>query len=190
MMVFVVRHGQSESNERGLWTGQMDVPLTEQGRLDAKRAGGLIAPVTFDHVFSSDLSRAVETAQIAVPGCTPERLCVLREVDVGDLMGQPIDCLTDAQREDITAHGYRAFNGEPAEDFRARVEAFRHELEQMDYKNVAVFTHGGWLKEFMLQVLGVRIPTAKLRFGNCAVGVFEYQREKDDWRFHSIFNPL
>ena len=50
MKVWVVRHGESETNRDGLWTGWLDVELTEKGREDAAKAGKILAGTSFDKI--------------------------------------------------------------------------------------------------------------------------------------------
>ena len=45
MKIYVIRHGESVNNLKGLWTGWSDVELTEKGVLDAKKAGEFIKDV-------------------------------------------------------------------------------------------------------------------------------------------------
>ncbi|MCB1298542.1 MAG: 2,3-bisphosphoglycerate-dependent phosphoglycerate mutase, partial [Microthrixaceae bacterium] len=62
--LILLRHGQSLWNEQNLFTGWVDVRLTEKGRAEAARAGELIAEsgLTPDVVYTSVLSRAIQTA--------------------------------------------------------------------------------------------------------------------------------
>lgn len=62
----LVRHGQSEWNREGRFTGWMDVPLTEQGRQEARAAGILLRENGFDFRFAytSKLTRAIETLHL------------------------------------------------------------------------------------------------------------------------------
>ncbi|MGO1838384.1 MAG: phosphoglyceromutase [Candidatus Microbacterium stercoravium] len=66
--LILLRHGQSDWNERNLFTGWVDVRLTEKGRGEAKRGGELLAEqgVLPDVLHSSVLSRAIQTADIAL----------------------------------------------------------------------------------------------------------------------------
>jgi len=66
--LILLRHGQSEWNEKNLFTGWVDVRLTEQGRGEAKRGGELLAEegVLPDVLYTSLLSRAIQTANIAL----------------------------------------------------------------------------------------------------------------------------
>ncbi len=61
--VYMVRHGQTYLNEFGKMQGWSDAPLTDQGWQDAKRAGEALSEIDFDFAFTSDLKRAIDTAQ-------------------------------------------------------------------------------------------------------------------------------
>jgi len=60
--ILLVRHGQSEWNEAGLWQGQADPPLTDLGRRQAATAARAVG--TVDLICASTLSRARDTAQL------------------------------------------------------------------------------------------------------------------------------
>ncbi|HEX5857996.1 MAG TPA: phosphoglyceromutase [Microbacterium sp.] len=66
--LILLRHGQSEWNELNLFTGWVDVRLTEQGKAEAKRGGELLdeAGLHPDILYTSVLSRAIQTANIAL----------------------------------------------------------------------------------------------------------------------------
>ncbi len=66
--LILLRHGNSDWNQKNLFTGWVDVPLSEQGVAEAKRAGELLAVsgILPDVVYTSLLSRAIETANLAL----------------------------------------------------------------------------------------------------------------------------
>lgn len=66
--LILLRHGQSEWNEKNLFTGWVDVRLTEKGRSEAQRAGSLLRERDLlpDVLFTSVLSRAIQTANLAL----------------------------------------------------------------------------------------------------------------------------
>ncbi|GAA3012650.1 phosphoglyceromutase [Microbacterium aurantiacum] len=66
--LILLRHGQSEWNELNLFTGWVDVRLTEQGKAEAARGGSLLAEAGLlpDILHTSLLSRAIQTANIAL----------------------------------------------------------------------------------------------------------------------------
>ena len=74
--LILLRHGQSEWNEKNLFTGWVDVRLTEKGKSEAARAGELIAEADLapDVLHTSVLSRAIQTANLALD--TADRLWV------------------------------------------------------------------------------------------------------------------
>lgn len=57
----LVRHGLSEWNKQGLWTGWTDIPLAPEGVKEAKRAGETLRDIHFDYAYTSDLTRAKQT---------------------------------------------------------------------------------------------------------------------------------
>jgi 2,3-bisphosphoglycerate-dependent phosphoglycerate mutase len=57
------RHGETEYNRKGLWTGLTEVDLTERGREEADIAGRILAPIAIDVAFISELSRTAQTAE-------------------------------------------------------------------------------------------------------------------------------
>lgn len=185
MKVYVIRHGQSESNLKGYWTGWLDVNLTEGGREDAKKAGKFLKDITFDRVFSSDLVRAIDTARIAT-GCEPETTALVREINVGNIAGKPLDIVTDEQRIIFRKDGYAEIEGESRAEFAERVEMFKSYIEELDCDNVAVFSHAGWLMTMLDSVVGIKFPRKNILCGNCAIGVFEYNGS--DWKLYSWIN--
>lgn len=186
MKVYVVRHGESETNLSKCWTGWLDVHLTEKGIADGQKAGKVLEGVVFDKVFSSDLIRAQETARAALPGCSYETTPLLREINVGSIAGKPWSIVTDEQRERNAQYGYTDFDGESKDEFFSRIRRFMTQLEELDCENVAVFSHAGWLCSLLETVLGVDIPRKRIYCGNCAVSVYECVDRS--WRLHSWIN--
>lgn len=178
MKVYFVRHGESEANFTKCFTGQSNPALTEAGRAQAVAIRPIFEGVTFDKVYSSDLDRAYETQQLALPDYEAEKLKLLREINVGNLEGKSIT-------EFIIAHGgvsptaqtgdYTPYGGEnrPMQD--ARIREFLTMLEKQSYENVAVFAHRGVLMSAIRLVLGLdNLPNAAVNCDNCAVNVLEY----------------
>src|SRR4028118_997184 len=62
--LLLVRHGQSTAKAMGVWQGQMEFPLSEEGRRQAALAGRALARTDYDAIYSSPLARAHETAEI------------------------------------------------------------------------------------------------------------------------------
>jgi 2,3-bisphosphoglycerate-dependent phosphoglycerate mutase len=87
----LIRHGQSLWNLENRFTGWVDVPLTDQGRCEARAAARLIRDITFDVAYTSVLSRAQETLEIILEVIDQHppviRDQALNERHYGDLQG-------------------------------------------------------------------------------------------------------
>src|SRR5512142_3325277 len=89
--LLLVRHGESEFNHAGRFAGFSDVDLTDTGRWQVERLRERIAEEKIDAVYSSDLKRAVRTAEIAMEGRgIPITTCAeVREINYGEVDGLP-----------------------------------------------------------------------------------------------------
>lgn len=179
MKLFVVRHGQSQANLGKCYTGQFNTPLTELGVEQAKAVQPILAPFKFDKVYSSDLSRAADTCANALPGVEVELTPLLREYDVGSLMGKTWEEVGNIQPDDPAKRpDYTAFGGENVEIVSNRVREFLHILEESDFEYVAAFSHFGFMKCMLRVVLGTAFDHRVVKAENCAVYVFEYDGER------------
>lgn len=87
--VIMVRHGESATNVRKVFTGQLDAPLTEAGRQQANLVAQYLDKFRVDKIYVSSLERAVETAQ-AIAGrqnCPMEKCDALKEINSGAWQG-------------------------------------------------------------------------------------------------------
>lgn len=186
MKIFMIRHGESETNKDGLWTGWLDASLTEKGKTEAEQLGRFLSKISFDKIYVSDLSRAKATAEIALPACEYEVVVGLREINVGSIAGKPLKSVKERDKEQLSKDGYRIFGGESREEFGNRVGAFMRLLEGQNRESVAVFTHAGVLRKALDIVLDTEVPRKNVLCQNCAVAVFEYDNSK--WSLHSWIN--
>lgn len=178
MKLYMVRHGQSETNLARRFTGWAQAKLTEQGIADAKRAGEYLKGLSFDRIYSSDLIRAVATAQYAIPGCEPIRLPCLREIGLGELEWQDIaECVVrygEAFAVNRRSHNFVPYGGENQGMMEDRVRQFFEMLENDPCEQAIAFAHAGTLQTALDIVLGMRLDRSHLRCSNGSVAVFEY----------------
>jgi 2,3-bisphosphoglycerate-dependent phosphoglycerate mutase len=87
--LWLVRHGQTDWNAQGRYQGQADMPLNAAGILQAEAAAGRLAGQAFAAIYSSDLIRALRTAEIiaARVGLPIQTDTRLREIHQGEWQG-------------------------------------------------------------------------------------------------------
>jgi broad specificity phosphatase PhoE len=158
----LIRHGQSTWNREHRIQGQLDPPLSDEGRRQAERVGQRIAGRHLAGFYSSDLKRAFETAQAieAATGLQAEPMAGLREIFLGEWEGLRTDDLaqrfpeawaswTDEPDWDLVP------GGEGAALFETRVAAALDEiLSRHAQGDVVVVTHGGVIQIALHRVIG------------------------------------
>jgi broad specificity phosphatase PhoE len=145
-----VRHGETDWNASGRLQGHTDRPLNDYGRRQARELADRLADDGVAAIYSSDLVRAKETAEIVggrlgLPVVTDPDL---RERNWGNWEG-----LTPPERDVVE------FVGESPEDHRARMlRAVERIVERHPDQTVAVVTHGGSLRRVQAAVVGMAAP--------------------------------
>ena len=71
--LILIRHGESVWNTRSIFTGWIDIPLTQSGIIEAAKAGNVIAGIDIDVVYTSALVRAMQTSLIVLLGAQQKR---------------------------------------------------------------------------------------------------------------------
>ncbi len=179
--LLLIRHGQSTANEGGVWQGQMEFPLSDCGRWQARCAGRALVHEAFEGLYSSPLGRALETAEIiaretAFPGAV---------VPVEGLMerrGGLLEGTTQAEREALNPGLEEKLRGLPEEERWKLVgaetdEAVLHRFERaitdicarhnIGARIVAV-THGGAMRAFLRDRFGPDILPGAQRAPNAS----------------------
>ena len=176
--LILLRHGQSQWNLENRFTGWKNVPLTEKGEAEAKKAGELIKKhnISIDRVFSSVLERANRTAEIAIKQAELDNLLEnnkiimtcsekLNERDYGDLVGLNKQETADKFGKDQVHIWRRSYdtpppNGESLKDVVERVSPyFKENIKPIIDKgeNILIAAHGNSLRAMMIE-LGMYKP--------------------------------
>ncbi|HKB28544.1 MAG TPA: histidine phosphatase family protein [Candidatus Limnocylindrales bacterium] len=173
---WLIRHGETEWARDGRHTGRTDVPLTELGRSQAVAAGRKIAGQGFAEVFSSPLSRALDTARIAGFGDRVELVDDLREWDYGDDEGRTtLEIRADRPGWSIWAEGPR--NGETVDEVGLRADRVIARVRDAT-GDVLCFAHGHILR--ILAARWLELPPVDGRLfalSTATVSVLGWERE-------------
>jgi broad specificity phosphatase PhoE len=140
----VVRHGATEWSRSNRHTGRTDLPLLDDGRIEAEDIGRRLAGHVFSMVLTSPLRRARETGEIAGFGSHAEVCEDLREWDYGEYEG----CTTDeirSQRPGWSLWSDGAPAGESADDVGRRADRIVSRVKQTT-GDVLAFAHGHFLR--------------------------------------------
>lgn len=185
--LILVRHGESIGNIMGRYQGQMDVPLSAGGRVQAERAAHRLVSERIDAIYASDLSRARDTAEIIgrrlempvmeVPG--------LREIRLGVWQGLSYEAVrhrhfretdpTPCYPTDVPPPG-----GESLRDVQMRVTAAVEEIiMRHQWGTLVIVTHGACLKAFFCRLLGADVSDyGRFRFDPGSISEVIWEPEK------------
>lgn len=150
MKIWITRHGQTDYNKNKKMQGHSNIPLNETGIEQAKKARELISDVKFDAVYSSPLTRAVQTASIIGNVGMDE---VIRDERIIET------CFGRYEGRNYNKMGAfmwlywmlpEIFPAPPTvetvKSMVSRSSAFLKELESKEYENVLVTCHGGIIR--------------------------------------------
>jgi broad specificity phosphatase PhoE len=142
-----MRHAQVAYFEDGRPLQPENVPLTEEGREQARAAAEILAGIHFDRVVTSGLPRTLETARIVAPDAEPESWPDLREIESGRLGDIPEDELERAFVEawrDVVPENVRFLGGETIGSLLNRVlPAVDRLVADPEWDVVLAVLHGG-----------------------------------------------
>ncbi|MGP6239114.1 histidine phosphatase family protein [Cuniculiplasma sp. SKW4] len=149
MDIIFLRHGKTVWNATGRWQGHTDVPLSEEGRYQAKKAAELLKKERIDTIFSSDLKRAYETAKIVGEIIGKDEILVdkrLRERNLGDMEGKTTNEIgimvgNEVNIVDIVGSNLPINNLESVEDQFRRAEEFLNSIKGK-FQSVLIVSHG------------------------------------------------
>lgn len=156
--IYLARHGETEWSKSGRHTGRTDLPMTADGVTAARQLAGRLSGTTFDHVLSSPMIRARQTAELA--GFNPIIEPDLAEWDYGQYEGLTTAEIRQTQPDWVLFRD-GCPGGESPEQIAARVDRLAAKLKALS-GNVLCFAHG-----HVLRVLAARWVNQPVTFAAC-----------------------
>ncbi|MHA6618473.1 histidine phosphatase family protein [Pseudonocardia sp. DLS-67] len=193
--VVLLRHGQTDYNVNGRMQGHLDSLLTETGVEQASAVAPEIARLAPDRLISSDLRRAVDTADLVAAACgRPVKLDArLRETHLGEWQGRTV-----AEIEDAWPGAIAAWRSDPAwapPGGESRIEVVRRSLpvvEELDDEygssepeiTVVLVAHGGLIAGLVCGLLALPATAwpAIGGMGNCRWAALARRSDHPRWR--------
>ena len=172
----LVRHGETEWSRSGKHTGSTDVPLTEDGRRQAQVVGAALRDRRFAAVWTSPLSRALETCRLAGFGDVAVPKDDIVEWDYGEYEGRTTVEIR-RERPGWTLWGDGVPGGETVDGVGARVDRALAEVASVG-GDVVVFAHGHVLRVLAARWLGLGPVEGRLfALDPATLSVLGYERE-------------
>ncbi len=157
--LILIRHGETDYTLQGKYCGHGETPLNKKGIRQAKRLRQRLKRVKIDRIYSSDLTRALQTAEIIFKDRSILKRRGLREIDFGKFCG-----LTFEESSKLYPNVYKTWikdpinakipQGESVKNFTKRViRCFKSISNQNRAKNVVIVSHGGPIRIILLNLL-------------------------------------
>jgi broad specificity phosphatase PhoE len=181
--LLLIRHGQSTANASGVWQGQLDFPLSEEGRRQAAGAGHALKGAKISGVYSSPLSRAFETAEIMAREATFSGE-IIPITGLSERHGGVLEGHTWAEQEARNPEFTKEFLALPEEERWAFADAetdeeilerFEGALSKIRSRHpvpdgaIVVVTHGGVMRAFLRKHFGPSVLSGHERASNASI---------------------
>ena len=176
--LLLVRHGETDWNRDRRFQGHADPPLNDAGREQARALADELAGERIDFVYTSDLVRARETAEIVAARLGAEVVVrsELREIDVGEWEGLTWPEIEERHPEGARSwheHGQGWTSGETYDQLAERIiAALRQIAEDHPTQSVLVVGHGGTVRATRAFIEGLSVADSRRQspgIGNCEV---------------------
>ncbi|PIQ95410.1 MAG: alpha-ribazole phosphatase [Nitrospinae bacterium CG11_big_fil_rev_8_21_14_0_20_56_8] len=184
LRIYLIRHGETENSARVCFNGHHDVPLSPQGKDQIRQVAQSLKTVTLDAVYSSDLIRARESAEIISgfqDNLQPVPCKQLREISFGAWEGLSVEEVQrrypgqfDKKFRDIAT--FQVEGGETFQDVRDRVLPKFDEIRKAHSRGqVALVVHGGVIRIILAQILSIPLQNLfRISQDYAAVNIIQY----------------
>lgn len=183
MRIYLVRHGSTEWNERGLWQGVVDTQLSENGRREVERLAQFLRRANFAAIYSSPMTRALQTAEI-IATVTNHRGEVLvderlRECEIRLWNGMSMEELIRSYPNEYRTWSSKLDADVPGvESLKSVQERMYNFLESVALQSVddgvIIVSHAIALRMLISKVLGIEPPNhVNFALDNASVTILE-----------------
>jgi len=174
--VVLVRHGETEWSTSGQHTGITDIPLTENGRDQARSLKKSLTEWKFSLVLVSPLGRAQETARLAGIDAGAITDSNLREWNYGEYEGLTTQEIRKT-RPGWTVFGEGVVGGETVDEVGVRTDLIIAQADAVD-GSVALVAHGHVLRILAARWMGLpAVNGSHLALGTATLSILGYERE-------------
>jgi alpha-ribazole phosphatase len=183
--LYLVRHGELFTSKEWRYVGQMDVELNDEGKQQIKKLSRRLSPEQIEMIFSSDLTRTIESAKIIGNklAIINEPISEFREIDLGVWEGHTLEEIEERFPEDLLKRSedikdFRVENGESFSDVNKRViPKIMDVIEDNVGKRILVVAHGGVNRIIIADALGLSINNIpRLEQNYACLNIIDYYK--------------
>lgn len=182
--LFLIRHGETESNKDLIYKGQGESPLSESGKAEAQKLAKALKDVSFSAIYCSTLGRSKETARIIAQFHKDAKI-----FEVKELMERYYGIFEDKSFDELQKEYAELYNqwlchpnkavipeAETLEQVQKRaVPAVLQILKKHEGKNILIAGHGGMNRTVLFNFLNLDLDYFfRIKQDNCCVNIIEF----------------
>lgn len=187
-VIYLVRHGEIEYSGEKAYIGISDIPLSIKGISQARRLKEYFNSLPIDKIYSSDLTRTVQTSKIISENRSIEieKLKELREINMGDWEGKTFKEIRTRYPEMFknrmkTIEDFKPLNGESFRECQARVKIAFDRILTEEGDQIIITAHAGVNRTLLADILGMPLKNIfrfQLDYGGISKIVFDGKQSK------------
>ena len=163
-MIYLLRHGQSVWNFENKFTGWTDVELNENGQKEAMNVAQIAKKLNIDYIFTSELKRTIQTAEIIENEINNENIITIQHKDLnerhyGIFTGKNKTQIKEEKGEDFVkelrrSYYYKPQDGESLFEVKSRVGNYfdTYINPKAQHKNVLIVAHGNSIRALLVHL--------------------------------------
>ncbi len=189
-MIYLLRHGEVPNTKPRRFVGQRELPLTPHGRAQAAWWRDRLAEVEFQAVYSSDLGRCRQTAEIVTGGGEYQLVPALREITLGQWEGLLVSEVEERfpgeyEKRGSNIAGHRPAGGESFADLAARAVPAFEEIAADAEGDILVVGHAGVNRVILCHSLGLELAKLfNIELNYCSLNLLELTPQ--GWLVHGV----
>lgn len=181
LRIYLVRHAKTDWNDKGIWQGNVDIPLHEEGFRQAERLAERFSSMSIQSIYTSPLKRSYQTAEVIAKrfSISPIKEPLLRECEIslwnGLTMKQTLEKYADLYHEWSCNPKAQIQGVESLEKVQERmIEVFKN-ITHNSSENVVVVSHAIAIRMLICWILQLPIPFHRnFKIENASITAVEF----------------
>ncbi|AKA70359.1 alpha-ribazole phosphatase [Clostridium scatologenes] len=192
--IYLIRHGKIDMGNEKRYIGITDIPLNEEGVLQAKKIKNFFSNIHLEKAYLSPLTRCVETANIILEDRNVEKVFAkeLIEINMGKWEGKTFNYIKNYFPEQFKERGrnidsFTPEGGESFNDVRERVKQVLESIIKNTHGNILIIAHAGVNRVIISTILSLplkRMFDIDQNYG--CINEFSWDIENEKWKWRQL----